>query len=120
MNNEWTIQYMHNFKIRIVQLIPSSVVPGFAIVCFWSNINPAGSGTAKISWKERLLALHFQEEVFTTSFPCFPGHMFFVFFSHFLYITLYIFYIVVQHFKEIFIKQIIENSLWVIQGTFVR
>jgi len=62
----------------------------------WSNISPAGSGTAKLSWKERLLALHFQEEVFTTSFPCFPGHMFFLFFFfHILYIALCIFYIIV-------------------------
>ena len=80
MNNEWKIQYMNNFTIRIVQLIPSGVVPGLAIVRSWSNISPAGSGTAKLSWKERLPALHFQEEVFTTSFPC----------TYFLFIYLFI------------------------------
>ena len=61
INNEWIIQYMNNSKIRIVQLIQFSLISNSAIVCFWLNIRPAGSGTAKLFWKERLLALHFHE-----------------------------------------------------------
>ena len=44
-----------------MQLIQSSPVTNPGVVCFWPNISPTGSGTAKLPWKESLLALHCHE-----------------------------------------------------------